>query len=123
MIRRPPRSKPTGTLCPDTTLFRYEHKKTGEAGVYALYAGSENEGTWSEALARTAATMHEKNRAVLDDPSDVALADRFVEERIAGASRRSEEHTSELQSLMRSSYADFCLKKTQTNTAKQIPEY
>src|SRR3546814_2990057 len=63
------------------------HKKTGEAGVYALYAGSENEGTWSEALARTAATMHEKNRAVLDDPSDVALADRFVEERIAGASR------------------------------------
>src|SRR3546814_11294154 len=87
MIRRPPRSKPTGTLCPDTTLFRYEHKKTGEAGVYALYAGSENEGTWSEALARTAATMHEKNRAVLDDPSDVALADRFVEERIAGASR------------------------------------
>src|SRR3546814_17933719 len=87
MIRRPPRSKPTGTLCPDTTLFRYEHKKTGEAGVYALYAGSENEGTWSEALARTAATMHEKNRAVLDDPSDVALADRFVEERNAGASR------------------------------------
>src|SRR3546814_12723362 len=64
-----------------------EHKKTGEAGVYALYAGSENEGTWSEALARTAAAMHEKNRAVLDDPSDVALADRFVEERIAGASR------------------------------------
>src|SRR3546814_5332856 len=73
-----------------------EHKKTGEAGVYALYAGSENEGTWSEALARTAAAMHEKNRAVLDDPSDVA---------------RSEEHTSELQSLMRISYAVFCLKK------------
>src|SRR3546814_12871304 len=63
-----------------------EHKKTGEAGVYALYAGSENEGTWSEALAGTAAAMHEKNRAVLDDPADVALADRFAAESIAGAS-------------------------------------
>src|SRR3546814_2616635 len=67
-----------------------EHKKTGEAGVYALYAGSENEGTWSEALVRTAAAMHAKNRAVLD---------------------RSEEHMSELQSLMSSSYAVFCFKK------------
>lgn len=63
-----------------------EHKKTGEAGVYALYAGAEDNGgeAWSDALARTGAAMHEKNRAVLDHPADIAQADRFVEARIAG---------------------------------------
>src|SRR3546814_6951965 len=43
-----------------------------------------------------------------------AEADGFVHE---GGERRSEEHTSELQSLMRRSYAVFCLKKTNTNTS------
>ncbi|MPZ08694.1 MAG: aspartate kinase [Kiloniellaceae bacterium] len=61
-----------------------EHKKTGEAGVYALYAGSESEWAWGDALTRTGAAMHEKNRDVLDDSADIALADRFVEERIEG---------------------------------------
>jgi aspartate kinase len=61
-----------------------EHKKTDAAGVYALYAGSESEWAWGDALTRTGAAMREKNREVLDDPSDVALADRFVEERIEG---------------------------------------
>jgi len=62
-----------------------EHKKTGEPGVYALYAGSENEGAWEEALTRTGQAMREKNRAVLDSEDDIARADRFVEERIDGA--------------------------------------
>ena len=61
-----------------------EHKKTGEAGVYALYAGSESEWAWGDALTRTGAAMREKNRDVLDDSADIALADRFVEERIEG---------------------------------------
>ncbi len=61
-----------------------EHKKTGEPGVYALYSGSENEWAWGDALTRMAATMREKNREVLEDPADIALADRFVEERIEG---------------------------------------
>lgn len=61
-----------------------EHRKTGEAGVYALYAGSENEWAWGDALTRTAAAMREKNREVLNDSADVDLADRFVEERIEG---------------------------------------
>src|SRR3546814_7747064 len=39
--------------------------------------------------------------------------------RLSQCSGRSEEHTSELQSLMRISYADFCLKKTQYNTTEQ----
>lgn len=61
-----------------------EHKKTGEPGVYALYAGAENEWAWGDALTRAGAAMREKNREVLDDPSDLALADRFVEERVEG---------------------------------------
>ncbi|GAB4364553.1 MAG: aspartate kinase [Kiloniellaceae bacterium] len=61
-----------------------EHKKTGEAGVYALYAGSESEWAWGDALTKAGAAMREKNRAVLEDPADIALADRFVEERIEG---------------------------------------
>ena len=62
-----------------------EHKKTGEPGVYALYAGAESEAAWEAALSRTGQAMRERNRAVLDDADDVALADRFVDERIEGA--------------------------------------
>lgn len=61
-----------------------EHKKTGAAGVYGLYAGSENEWAWGDALTKTGTAMREKNREVLEDPSDIALADRFVDERIEG---------------------------------------
>jgi aspartate kinase len=61
-----------------------EHKKTGAAGVYGLYAGSENEWAWGDALTKTGEAMREKNREVLEDTSDIALADRFVEERIEG---------------------------------------
>jgi len=61
-----------------------EHKKTGAAGVYGLYSGSENEWAWGDALTKTGAAMREKNREVLEDASDIALADRFVEERIEG---------------------------------------
>ncbi|MEQ8355156.1 MAG: aspartate kinase [Kiloniellaceae bacterium] len=61
-----------------------EHKKTGEPGVYALYAGSENEWSWGDALTKAGVAMRGKNREVLDDPADIAQADRFVEERIEG---------------------------------------
>ena len=61
-----------------------EHKKTGEAGVYGLYSGSESEWAWGDSLTKTAAAMREKNREVLEDPADIALADRFVDERIEG---------------------------------------
>src|SRR3546814_6522164 len=86
MIRRPPRSTRTDTLFPYTTLFR-----SGRSGKTRLAAARE------------------------------ALAIEFGQQRdIAGAGgdhshaagMRSEEHTSELQSLMRISYAVFCLKKT-----------
>src|SRR3546814_3096794 len=91
MIRRPPRSTRTDTLFPYTTLFRSH----GERGV---------------ALARL------QNEGVADDGRDRAHPQRDhrgeVERRDARADPdRSEEHTSELQSLMRISYAVFCLKK------------
>src|SRR3546814_11911992 len=44
-----------------------EHKKTGEPGVYALYAGSESEADWEAAMASTGQAMREKDRAVLSE--------------------------------------------------------
>src|SRR3546814_4502787 len=81
MIRRPPRSTRTDTLFPYTTLFRSP--------------------PWNHRSARLAAAKRSRHQEI------------FV---LSGADRtpavlRSEEHTSELQSLMRISYAVFCLKK------------
>src|SRR3546814_1397474 len=86
MIRRPPRSTRTDTLFPYTTLFRsHDAVADGHAGG--------------------AAQAH-----VLADLGD--HAGQLVGHGVAAAGEaRSEEHTSELQSLMRISYAVFCLKK------------
>src|SRR3546814_2089590 len=90
MIRRPPRSTRTDTLFPYTTLFRSPCPRTApDRSDRHRYRG----GDWS-AWARCPAP---------------ASTDRS-----APSSRRSEEHTSELQSLMRISYAVFCLKKKKT---------
>src|SRR3546814_3254052 len=64
-----------------------EHKKTGEPGVYALYAGSESEADWEAALTRTGQAMRDKNRAELGDADEIADADRFAGEHLEGACR------------------------------------
>src|SRR3546814_10285962 len=90
MIRRPPRSTRTDTLFPYTTLFR-------SAGAGAAPGGD----------GRSAPG----GRRALDQGRARGIA---VERDAGSAARccnRSEEHTSELQSLMRISYAVFCLKK------------
>src|SRR3546814_6379538 len=87
MIRRPPRSTRTDTLFPYTTLFR--------SPALALEHGAALVGDEPAAMA---------GNIEVDQPGTVELA----EDRAPG---RSEEHTSELQSLMRISYAVFCLKK------------
>src|SRR3546814_9836326 len=93
MIRRPPRSTRTDTLFPYTTLFRSLAFVAIEAG-YGFAANS---------MALLADAGH--------NLSDVlALIIAWVAYRLG---KRSEEHTSELQSLMRISYAVFCLKKKQ----------
>src|SRR3546814_4421616 len=93
MIRRPPRSTRTDTLFPYTTLFR----STG-AGKQ-LFRQHDRHAEQGQARTRE---------------SRPAVCRRFV--RCVG---RSEEHTSELQSLMRISYAVFCLKKKKYITTKQ----
>src|SRR3546814_1375842 len=92
MIRRPPRSTRTDTLFPYTTLFRSHLKVCSPDHVFP------------------------------DKPRTSRLADLIVEPPVAPvtaswfcARLRSEEHTSELQSLMRISYAVFCLKKKKNN--------
>src|SRR3546814_9104327 len=93
MIRRPPRSTRTHTLFPYTTLFR--SRRPQQPGVKA--PGS----TWELRLRRCGWRSGEESGI----PS---VEVKFVD---IGKNTRSEEHTSELQSLMRISYAVFCLKK------------
>src|SRR3546814_10035214 len=59
--------------------------------------------------------------AVEPDFGHQYAAARLIVDRVAKAGKRSEEHTSELQSLMRISYAVFCLKKKKTNKTKSRP--
>src|SRR3546814_11750394 len=94
MIRRPPRSTRTDTLFPYTTLFR-----SAEVG-----AGNRRNGTSRKTM------LTGSSKVTLDIPRD--RSGTFDPKLIARYQRRrSEEHTSELQSLMRISYAVFCLKK------------
>src|SRR3546814_6090576 len=106
MILRPPRSTRTTTLCPNTTLFRSLSVFDWMHEVRVLMADAfvERVGAGAEA------PLVEHAQALLDEVADRAVAlDRVYRE---GADvPRSEEHTSELQSLMRLSYAVFCLKK------------
>src|SRR3546814_4217940 len=99
MIRRPPRSTRTDTLFPYTTLFRsngFSGKPDGEGGARLQ----------ARVLSRKAAGGHIRRVE--------------AEKQLGGVRRsfRSEEHTSELQSLMRSSYAVFCLKKKKNTSSK-----
>src|SRR3546814_8192029 len=93
MIRRPPRSTRTDTLFPYTTLFRSVHNglKAGETCRTRRY----------------------------EDPYDQEIFNR-LSYCWHHDGRRSEEHTSELQSLMRISYAVFCLKKKTCTTPRQL---
>ncbi len=61
-----------------------ENKKTGEPGVYALYAGSDNDWAWGDALTRVQQNMLDINGGAFEDEADRKLADRFVNERIEG---------------------------------------
>src|SRR3546814_1116999 len=116
MIRRPPRSTRTDTLLPYTTLFRsLLQQPLGAQRQQILGAGT---GT--------------------DEPDEAGVVLGAVEE--AGglgtglallpgihavghrAGERSEEHTSELQSLMRISYAVFCLKKKKTTKTDKVDQ-
>src|SRR3546814_2272642 len=101
MIRRPPRSTRTDTLFPYTTLFRSE--KIVQLGGKVL------------TLSDSGGFIHDPD-GITQDKIDWVKAHKTHRRGPGGLRRgegRSEEHTSELQSLMRISYAVFCLKKKQ----------
>src|SRR3546814_5593382 len=115
MTRRPPRSTRTDTLFPYTTLFRSK----GHRPVSGLYMLDTN--TVSELARNPQGSVAARIAEV--GPDAICVSIITAAELRYGCARagRSEEHTSELQSLMRISYAVFCLKKkiqarkTQTN--------
>src|SRR3546814_6911299 len=94
MIRRPPRSTRTDTLFPYTTLFRSYWKIGGRLLIFSLF---------SALLFNEGLNPMQPAQWVDDVPRHLAATGLQI--------ARSEEHTSELQSLMRISYAVFCLKK------------
>src|SRR3546814_2561380 len=101
MIRRPPRSTRTDTLFPYTTLFRslFEGQHQKRAG-------------WLPSIELSTFCFESCNRVRID-----LTIGRDLER------NRSEEHTSELQSLMRISYAVFCLKKKKKKSIINKPIY
>src|SRR3546814_8911651 len=96
MIRRPPRSTRTDTLFPYTTLFRSKRL----AKAFRILATALRRNSWHLIQCLTA-------RLIL-----IGILKK------SPRAWRSEEHTSELQSLMRISYAVFCLKKKTTKINK-----
>src|SRR3546814_9789234 len=113
MIRRPPRSTRTDTLFPYTTLFR----SNSIIGQYWTMCGG------------VRGYINQRGLSPIDPatnaPYDVTRYDGTngtVNLNGGAGIRRSEEHTSELQSLMRISYAVFCLQKKHNNQAETQTE-
>src|SRR3546814_7654129 len=101
MIRRPPISTRTDTLFPYTTLFRSRHARNRpDGGAISASPPSQPQGLLLPAC--RGVFCKNQGRSCKDRPRPRLLPCR---------QSRSEEHTSELQSLMRLSYAVFCLKK------------
>src|SRR3546814_7949553 len=123
MIRRPPRSTRTDTLFPYTTLFRSDRLQARGPGravvevaqvqpAAVIVAGRVRMPAGDRAVAPVAVSgarpgQHDGVASVREQLQPRRLAMCEIMHRT-----RSEEHTSELQSLMRISYAVFCLKKT-----------
>src|SRR3546814_16423587 len=97
MIRRPPRSTRTDTLFPYTTLFRSDLR---------IWAAAPSDMGWRHAALPGQVVARTAEGFTILCGQATALA----------VTQRSEEHTSELQSLMRISYAVFCLKKKKKQT-------
>src|SRR3546814_6974955 len=105
MIRRPPRSTRTDTLFPYTTLFRSILERASPQHAGPMIADDV-----CQLVRFEVELLHRQTEMIAErlHPSVVS---------------RSEEHTSELQSLMRISYAVFCLKKKKTKTQTTESKY
>src|SRR3546814_3978083 len=123
MIRRPPRSTRTYTLFPYTTLFRsrFHGKVPARVKRHADLRLRSQQAARVSGIAIVLPQMHaigaqplRERDVVVDDKRHVVGRAEGLQ-RLGKPRRRSEEHTSELQSLMRISYAVFCLKKKTHN--------
>src|SRR3546814_6531117 len=125
MIPRPPRSTRTDTRCPYTTLFRSDIKKARSGETVPGFCSLPHVGCGlivKESLVPLHAAVQNRTSRYRNWPVVVGRgyapdgfpAVRWTREIKSRRGRRSEEHTSELQSLMRISYAVFCLKKKPT---------
>src|SRR3546814_9286519 len=118
MIRRPPRSTRTATLFPDTTLFRSSgighEEHLAEHGIRVM---RHLPGVGENFQDHVTASVYGRTR----HPISLLGADKGIKAARHGLQYllRSEEHTSELQSLMRISYAVFCLKKKKQKNHKE----
>src|SRR3546814_5089101 len=116
MIPLPPRATRTDTLFPYTTLFRAQAERDQLEGRIA-----QREGDADGVAAKPQADVFDGAGDRMLQPHVVGLRHRSLHAQLGAADRhvlqlaRSEEHTSELQSLMRNSYAVLCLKKKTTH--------
>src|SRR3546814_6416130 len=109
MRRRPPRTTLTDSLFPDTTLLRSAATLVIPATVARMLTSSFSRMLWLATAIGTSTGFLGMN---LSYHLDIQSGPTIV---LIGASMRSDEHTSELQSLMRISYAVFCLKQNTKN--------
>src|SRR3546814_5387367 len=126
MIRPPPRSTRTDTLFPYTTLFRScpsprsDRRDSSRHILYPRIPASHGRGLRSDqsfafcpwhptSSSELAAPPSQSSNSIIAQTKAIGSKIRPAE---SGRGERSEEHTSELQSLMRISYADFCLNQT-----------
>src|SRR3546814_8598639 len=143
MIRRPPRSTRTDTLFPYTTLFRSALQEKGVDNVSQLanltpgvqLSSTSQMFSSPSMLSGFIRGIGQDDFALNFDPGVGTYVDGVYLARTAGSNvdlldverieilkgpQRSEEHTSELQSLMRISYAVFCLKKKKEKHTAQL---
>src|SRR3546814_5261789 len=137
MILRPPRSTPTHTLFTDTTRFRSVHQVSEIS--FGLAGEADHEGRAHrdvranlapaldpfEHLGLVGGAAHRLQNAaagVLEGDVEIGEHQPLGHQRDDLIDMRSEEHTSELQSLMRISYAVFCLQKKKTNKTHTLLE-
>src|SRR3546814_9058521 len=119
MFRRPPRSTRTETLFPSTTLFRSDdaralQRRQPDRGARIIRKHHEGAAERNHPAVQRHA-VHRRRHAEFAD-AVIEVAARIIVRRQRRGRGRSEEHTSELQSLMRISYAVFCLKKKKTTS-------
>src|SRR3546814_7644763 len=108
MRRRPPRSTRSDTRFPYTPLFRSQVRQVICPGAVQVVQHDQAADLLELLLADVG---HQRFVAVRRQVPQLVAGGRPAQQRVAAFHQRSEEHTSELQSLMRISYAVFCLKK------------